>query len=493
MKLTPSRFHSRRGSVLIVALLFSGAIGISLATYLRMSRTTHVVSNRAFYNNAAMNIAEQGLEEAMYSVNKSVALSTYDWAGWTLASGDAKREWTTNVNLSQGTTATFRVYMYNYALANPAPKVVISRARVTLKGPNSTPVEKWIQVTLKKTSKFANGLVAKTRIDFNGNNASVDSWNSDPNKPSTGIVAYSTNAGVRRANGSVACNELVSVQNADVFGYVATGGTSPPVSSNGMITGDFNATGGTKDLARVDTNFNTSMDPVTAPTVYYTTDRVAHNVVWSQFTRAPSAPSDTTIPAGTTLPRTSGPTIDPVSYDGKYYIKADSANFNNAALNIGDKVVLWLTNSATAIDIGGGTGELIISSGASLEAYGSGTFRVTGQGILNGGTTLTTVNQPINCQFYGTKTSLSQIIDIKGQGVLSALVYAPFGTVRLNGDTDVCGSIVANDITVVGNASFHYDESLADFGVDSPYRLSNWKELTTMADRTATTAAVINW
>src|SRR5687768_4155058 len=119
MKLTPSRIHSRRGSVLIVALLFSGAIGISLATYLRLSRTTHVVSNRAFYNNAAMNVAEQGLEEAMYSVNKNVALSTYDWAaaGWTLASGDAKREWTTGVTLSQGATASFRVYMYNYVLA----------------------------------------------------------------------------------------------------------------------------------------------------------------------------------------------------------------------------------------------------------------------------------------------------------------------------------------------------------------------------------------
>src|SRR5688572_14952053 len=107
MKPTHSRIHSRRGSVLIVALLFSGAIGISLATYLRLSRTTHVISNRAFYNNAAMNIAEQGLEEAMYSVNKNVAIPTYSWEtdGWTLASGDAKRAWATPISLSQGTTA----------------------------------------------------------------------------------------------------------------------------------------------------------------------------------------------------------------------------------------------------------------------------------------------------------------------------------------------------------------------------------------------------
>lgn len=484
MKLLPSRIHSRRGSVLIVALLFSGAIGLSLATYLRMSRTSHVVSNRAFYNNAAMNIAEQGLEEAMYSVNKSVSDPTYNWTtdGWTLASGDARREWT-GLTLSQATTASFRVYMYNYALANPAPKIVISRALVTLAGPNTKPVEKWVQVTLKKTSKFANGLVAKQQIDFNGNNASVDSWNSDPdNNAATAPILYS--AGVRRANGSVASNTLVSVQNADIFGYVATGGANPPVSSNGMITGNFSATGGTVDVGRVDTNFNTNMDPVSAPTTF-TVGATTTPISWS--------PYGGSIGAGVTLPRTSGPTIDPVSADGKYYITADSVNFNNSALTIADKVVLRLTNSSTSIDIGGGSGELRINPGASFEAYGAGTFRVTGNGIMNGGTTLATVNQPINCQFYGTKTTLSQTIDIKGNGVLSALVYAPFGSVIINGNGDVCGSIVANTITVVGNAFFHYDESLADYGVDSPYRLSNWKELTTMADRTAAAAAVINW
>jgi hypothetical protein len=57
--------------------------------------------------------------------------------------------------------------------------------------------------------------------------------------------------------------------------------------------------------------------------------------------------------------------------------------------------------------------------------------------------------------------------------------------VTINGNGDVLGSIVANDITVVGNAFFHYDESLADFRVDYPNRLSNSKELTTSADRTA--------
>ena len=42
---------------------------------------------------------------------------------------------------------------------------------------------------------------------------------------------------------------------------------------------------------------------------------------------------------------------------------------------------------------------------------------------------------------------------------------------------------VANDITLVGNANFHYDESLANFGVGNPFRVSIWRELTSAAQR----------
>ena len=179
-------------------------------------------------------------------------------------------------------------------------------------------------------------------------------------------------------------------------------------------------------------------------------------------------------------------------YAGYYMITADSINFNNKVLTITDKVVLKLTNTLTAIDIGGGSGALNIASGAALQVYGSGDFKIAGNGVMNGGATNATANQPINCQFYGTKTTGVQDIQIAGNGVLNAVVYAPQGSVKINGNGDVGGSIVANDITCVGNAYFHYDESLANFGGNNPLRISRWKELTAAADR-ATYAGVINW
>jgi len=110
---------------------------------------------------------------------------------------------------------------------------------------------------------------------------------------------------------------------------------------------------------------------------------------------------------------------------------------------------------------------------------------------MNGGTTAAAANLPEAFQIYGTKTSGVQDIQIAGNGVLSGLVYAPQGSVKINGNGDVCGSVVANDITVVGNAAFHYDESLADFGGNSPYRISLWREITSATDRNAIT--VLSW
>ncbi|HRG57000.1 MAG TPA: hypothetical protein PLG56_13225, partial [Lacunisphaera sp.] len=162
-------------------------IGISIASYINLGRTSQTISNRALYNNGAMNLAENGLEEAMYSINKLVADPTYVWTtdSWTLANSDvdAYRRWT-GYTFDQNARGMVRVYVKNADGA--APPVILARSTVTLGGVASAPIEKWIRVTLAMTSKFANGLVAKNTISFSGTNASVNSWNSDPdNNPLT--------------------------------------------------------------------------------------------------------------------------------------------------------------------------------------------------------------------------------------------------------------------------------------------------------------------
>jgi hypothetical protein len=472
MKTFPSSRRAQRGSLLIVAMLLCAVIGISLASYLTLGRTGLQLSNRALYNNAAMNLAENGLEQAVFALNKTVADPTYNWsyAGWTpVDTTDARQKWE-NYNFGQGATGEVRAYVYNYQ--NGASPKIITRSIVSLGGGSSKTIEKWIEVQLRKTSKFANGLVAKQTISFSGTNASVNSWNSDPdNNPATAAIPYS--AGVKHDKGSVGSISVavnsVLVNNADIWGYAATGGALPSVGSNGLI-GPFGTASGTMNMANVSTDFAASFDPVTAPPGAY-----------SNYGGA--------ITDDLSLPRAG---IDNVAADGYYYIEADSINYTNKTLTITNKVILKLNNVLTGIDIGGGSGALNINAGAELQVYTAGSIKIAGQGLMNGGTTAATANQPSKCQIYGTKTVGSQDIDIAGNGALVAVVYAPQGSVKINGNGDVCGSVVANDIKVVGNAAFHYDEALANFGGLNPYRVSKWKELTTEADRAAN-LAVVNW
>lgn len=474
MKTTLHRRHPERGSLLIVAMLLCAAIGISLASYIQLSSTAVRVSNRAMYNNAAVNLSEQGIEEAMYSVNKRIADPAYTWSGWTHPSTAAWRKWE-HVPLGQGATAEYRVYVYNYD-GTLAPKI-ISRAIVTLGGATSAPIEKWIEVQLAKTSKFANGLVARNSIIFNGNNATVDSWNSDPNGNGSLIQAYS--AAVRNDEGSVGSISVstgaVLVKQADVWGYVSTGGSDPTTSvgSNGSVLGsdsvsDASWTKATVDPARISTQFSANFDPVTTPTD-------------SALASLGNINAAKTLPRGGDAPNGTG------QYAGYYVYDASQIRLIGDVLTISGKVLLRVAGD---VDIGGGSGQIAVGSGGTLALYTPGNVSMTGKGIANGtdanasgDLTTSELGQPINFQLWGTKTSGTQTIDIKGNGAFSGIVYAPQGNVSIVGNGAVNGSVVANDITLSGNAEFHYDESLANFGGGNPFRVSRWKELTLASDR----------
>ncbi len=453
---------SRRGAVLIVALLLASGLAIAIGSYLSITSTNLKISGRAFHNNTAMNLAETGFEEALWSINRNLEGNAAAWTGWTLNGNQASRTFGP-VDLGQNTVGSTRVHVSNTTTSGSAP-VISVRASIT---PNSqTPIEKWVTVVLRKRSKFANGLVAKESIVFRGTNASVDSWNS---VSGASIIPYS--AGVRLDGGTVGSISVsvdaVLVKNADVWGYVATGfdDITNTVGAGGSILGADSAakdksdwTVATVDPDRVSTDFTSSMDPVSAPSTTYALGAISNNI---------------------TLPRSG----DTPSADGKYYYSTSGVSLTNKTLTVtGSKdVVLVATGN---VSTGGGSGSIQINDGSSLELYAAADVTLSGNGVANGTNTATTTTtqQPINFQIWGTNTT-AQNIDIKGNGVLSAVVYAPAAAVFINGNGDVLGSVVAKNVTMVGNAAFHYDESLADFGGTSPYGISRWTELTSAAQR----------
>ena len=478
----------------MTVLLLTGGLMVMIASYHSLVMHNLRSSNRSYHASAAMNLAESGLEEGMYAINRRRAGDATAYNGWTISGNVATREFANVFTVGTSSSTLVKVAVSNYNLIpNPTnlPKI---KVQAILGMPNGMPsVEKWVEIALEAPSTSApdapsmrfRGLVAKQAIIFKGNNATVDSWNSDPGR--TGTMTHTYNSTTKNDEGFVGsiavAVDQVLVNNADIKGYVATQrdtNMTNNVGSNGSILADDSPSGTKIDSRRVSTGFHADLPAASAPTVTYTDlFAVSDSVSLPRTGDAYVTSSVKKIIGGVEV------TV-PVK---TYYYKTRDISLTNKVLTVSsDKVVINVAHGSN-VDIGGGSGAIDINSGAALEVYASGNFKVAGNGIANGGTTAGTAQPPVDFKLWGTSTT-SQTIDIKGNGVLSGIVYAPNGEIFINGIGDVMGAIVGNNITAVGNAAFHYDESLgqlafgtpADSG-DSALVVTLWRELLTAPEK----------
>ncbi len=478
MNSTPMRSfrRSQRGSVLIVALVFSAILAISLTSYLKLALTAGKLANRSFYMDAAQNLVDLGLEHALWSLNNS----SWTGAGFAARSGYANQYQATYpsagnyYSFSGGVRGQVNVWVDNSG-ANPRS---VAQATITLS--DGTTFVKMSESYMRRASFFTNGMVARDRLTFGGN-VRVDSWNSDPDAtPATAMIPYSAASdsdGGRIA--SLLVNvESISVGNADIYGYAAIGGSSTAdinVGSTGRI-GPYGIANGRIDATRVTYDFTTSFPNVTAP------DSTA--LTYSYSLGGIGGP--------VTLPRTGDfGVVDAI--DGKTYYHYFTSGVSLAGM--GDiitidpakNVVLTVTGTGT-FETGGNAG-IDIPITSSLKLYAPSTVAIGGNGVMNG--TAGVVGSTANFQVYGTATSAApQAIGIKGNSHLSGVVYAPNATVTITGTAAVYGAIVANRVNMNGTGDFHYDEALASLASANIWKVSKWREITTSTERATHSAAL---
>lgn len=478
----------QRGSVLIVALLLAAIVAICLSSYIRLSSTASQLSYRSLYAGVAMNAAESGLEQAMWSINKKKASVSTAWDGWDTSSGTTARRTFSLGTVEGGGTVSVKVLVSDRNLSTSNP-YVIARAIITpVKGDT---IEKWIKIALYQRSLFSNGLVAKKGITFSGTNPSVDSYNS-ANGAYTPSPATSNRFPRGSAGSTSVLTDSLSVGNADIFGYVSIGSSNYDaldVGPQGKVTGNFNAANGTIDYTHVATNFTASFDVQTV----------------SPATSTPLG----TVNGSKTLPvSSSDPSItDPKTGVVTYYYTANSISLTNDTLTVSPGYNVAVIVSG-AIDVGGGTGAITVNStntdgvllSSSLNLYVSGNVTIAGKGATNtlttttGTTSTTSVNRPQDLMIWGTATT-SQTIKVSGNGELSAVVYAPNAAVEAKGGGNtgsLYGAFVGNTVKMSGNDAFHYDESLKDLDSGEPLGIQEWDEYVTSVDR-ATYASIMNF
>jgi hypothetical protein len=472
---------SCRGSVLMVALILAAVIAISLTSFLRLASNTAKLSNRSFYMDAAQNLCDLGMEQALWSMNNSG-----NWTGgnFSAVSGSSSKyvatfpTATTYYSFSGGVKGQVKVYADTTDSAKPH---VVVQSIVTLN--DGSTLTKEAEAYMKISSYFDNGMVGDT-ITFKGK-VTVNSWNSDPNGDGSSIIKYS--GGVARDNGQVGATAVQSSALFDgqgtIKGYASVGSADASginVGSQGAIGDNAWIAAGNKGIesGHATYDFTASFPDVSAPT-------------------PPGGGSYVTLTAtNIELPRKdgSGHVIDTPASDGKYYYQVSSISLggNTDTMTINGDVVIKTTNTTgTTVDATGNHSGMVINSSGSLAIYTAGDVAVTGNGILNGtnSSDLTTSNQPVKFQLYGTRSSATastsgeQSFAVKGNGYLSGVVYAPNANVTVNGNGDVLGAVVGNTVTMTGNAAFHFDESLGNFGSAGLWKIRKWRELATVSER----------
>lgn len=461
----PDRRPPQRGSVLITALILSAIIAISLTSYIRLALNSVKLADRSFYQNAAINLSEVGIESALQCYNRLDDVSTpaSAWPSpWVIASDNSVTRTIPAINLGPGVTGVVKVYCSSMTGAGSTP-VVVSKSVVTFAngGPS---LEKYMEVTLRRRSFFVNGLVAKDGITWVGHPV-ADSWNSDlDNDPATPATPYSSTVQLAGCTVGAVGGNITLGSGGDVYGYAKTG--SAGSTSGGSVHGLGTTT---NDTSRISTDFSANFPAVVTPTGV-----TINNIV------SGSVPTDFPLA-----------THNINAADGKYYFNfgaganiSDTTTIGTALPN--KKVVIIMNNHQNVDAIAfTGTKSLTVKTGSTLTVYTNGNITVTGNGMMNGNTP--GANPCSSLLVYGTTAAPStQEIKVGGNGQLYAAIYAPNGNLEMKGGGSsgmVLGSMVAKTISMNGGTDFHYDEALAKLNSGNPFGIVKWRELQSAQER----------
>jgi hypothetical protein len=428
--------------MLVAALLFTTIIAIGLSGYLSLSTSALRLSQQTYYQNSATNLAEAGLEEALYRfkiVDLGTTLATA-WSGWSIAGGNASRTLTDLIGDGSAIGAV-KVYVTSYS-GQAATASIIAQATVTPLDGNP-PVRKTLKITLQTLGGGYNGAIVTSTSLALGANATVDSFDSLVG----GAHAAYPGAGTSSNGNVIAMGGTLSLgAGALVKGSVLLGtGVSPPSAS--QVTGS------------IITNYSGSY-PTPA---------------WPSLGAGGGYYGLLSFPA--TLPRAG----DTMAADGRYYYYPafiiNPLTLGSVAITAGKNVTIVASS---------------VSGGLTLEANAT-CIIWTGNVTTNGNSGWTNPNWAGALQIYSWGSSVS----IGHSVSTTACIYAPLATVSLTGGGNsptYTGSIVCRSFSSSGNGwSIRYDKSLATLdpqvGTGSTgLQVSKWYDLqgTTEAGTLAT-------
>jgi hypothetical protein len=442
----------RRGSALLATLCLAGVLSLSVSGYLAVCYRSLVVSNREINASHSIELAEIGMDEALWALNNS-----FD-ATWVSLDATTKIKTMTDpavpyhppypdpgsvpFSYDNGATGYVVVQVKDYATSKP---VITAAGSVTLA--DRTRITRTLQAPALRAQVFKNAIGATGILTFNSGGL-VDGYDSsdilhpnyDPANPLFSAVVSGAN---------------VDLGTATVYGFAATNGTV--LQGSPAVTGIFHGSG--IDPARVSTSATLPLFDVISQSGTPSFDPVA--------------------------PHSSQLTNSEILGDGGY--QYDSINLSDGAtLTINGIVVLKITNSVHT----SGSGQIVINSGGSLlmqidEHDGQGLY-LSGAGIDNRTGSASRLSIVVGSGYAGTNppTSVLDLAPVDYHTNFFGTIYLPSDAITIASDTVIFGALVGKNITFTGAApAVHYDGALRKtdvtniLGFSPPFALDKLREV----------------
>lgn len=411
--------------MVLVALCLTIVLGIAVAGYVTLCAHTMVLSNRSFCYTSSTQLAETGLEQALWTLNQARNTPGYAWPGWTIANGSATMAPLTGFATNRGVPGAVNVTVENYSSSSPT-----ITAHGILQMPDGITIDKELKIQAQPATAFFSGAIgAYNSIGFSSYHTnSLDSYDSSLGDGATQTLT----------DQAIVSAPNVSVNDANILGYVATNGSAPFFAALGTVKGLNTPAGTNRDLGRIIANTSQNLFDI--------------------------LPNDN-------LPGDNGGTLGSGSSDLKseiadkpplirYMVCGDLTLGSGDTLTIEEPVIIVVPGNLSIQD----GGSIVIKGNGSAQIIVDGWIDIQGGGIDN------QTKLPKNLAIFrrGTSGSSSNYPYFEGSSYTARLdspvafygvIYDPAGSLLVHGST-VYGSLVANVVAVRGESSVHYDLDL---------------------------------
>lgn len=455
MKTRLPQFFRAQGKILIVTLFLAAAIGLVLVSTLSMVHSQNQAVARSQCWNQCMPVIEAGIEEALAHVNNTRE-TTLGVNGWT-ANGQIyslHRPFTADsfylVNLIM-TNENFPIivctgYVRLAALvARGDSGALLAAAGVSVGGEQY--VARTVRALCSRQRLFTKAMVARDRIDMNGNNIATDSYNSSDPRYSTPLGTY--DPAKARDNGDVSTasglQNAINVGNANIKGRLRTGpGGTARVGSMGSVGDSAWVNRGTRGLKPgwFSDDMNVDFEPP----------------------QRPSNNNSLGMPGGGAAGTN---TYAYLLNSGKYVMPSIDLGGRNQKMGV-------IGNAELIVD-----GPVNISGGLDILPGASLTMWVAGPSVNIGGSGVNNTRRSTNFILYGLSTLTS--VTLPNSGDFNGALWCPSASLTMSGggnaDVNFCGACVMRTITMNGHQKFHYDEALGAFGPPGKFVVHAWTEL----------------